>query len=125
VATVASKPRRLRKGRPEGTIDAPQKGERMAGRKRTINPDPRKPEGQCALYLQRLLKDKDVDVLAEQIGKNRSTIFNYLGGSTTPSDSIRDKIAKAIGLQDYRDLMPPDDFLVEIGQKPRRKKRSG
>lgn len=97
----------------------------MAGRKRSNQPDPTKPEGQCALYLQRLLKDKDVDQLAEKIGKNRSTIFNYLGGSTTPSDSVRDQIARAIGLQDYRDLMPPDEFLIEIGQKPRRKKRSG
>lgn len=104
---------------------APSQGERMAGRKRSNQPDPTKPEGQCALYLQRLLKDKDIDQLAEQIGKNRSTIFNYLGGITTPSDSIRDKIAKALGLRDYRDLMPSDEFLAEIGQKPSRKKRSG
>lgn len=96
----------------------------MAGRKRSNQPDPKKPEGQCALYLQRLLKDRDIDQLAKQVGKDRSTIFNYLSGKTTPSDSVRDKIAKALGLADYRELMPPDEFLAEIGQKPHRKKRS-
>lgn len=98
-------------------------GKRRMGRKRINQPDPSTPEGQCALYLQRLLDNRDVDDVADAIGKHRSTLFKYLSGDTTPSDSVRNEIAKVIGLRDYRDLMPTDDFLAEIGQKPRRKRR--
>lgn len=95
------------------------------GRKRIIEPDPAMPEGQCALYLRELLKNYSPNDVAEIVGVSRATMFNYLAGLTTPSDSIRDRIAKAIGKRDFRDLMPTDAFLKSIGQDPGRKSRRG
>lgn len=96
----------------------------LAGRKRKLEPNPRTPEGQCALYLRSLLDGKDYSEVAESIGVQRSTLFNYVAGTTTPSDSVRDRLAKALGYRDYRDLMPTDDFLKSIGQAAAKKRRS-
>ena len=112
-----------RRERGEGTLGSNPKGTARVGRKRIIEPDASKREGQCALYLQKLMQGRDVEEVAELVGVSRATMFNYLGGTTTPSDTIRDRIAQAIGLRDFRDLMPPDEFLRSIGQAPGRKSR--
>lgn len=115
--TAKQRPRR------EGTLGQTSKGAARVGRKRIIEPDASKREGQCALYLQKLMEGRDVEEVAGLVGVSRATMFNYLGGTTTPSDTIRDRIAQAIGLRDFRDLMPTDEFLRSIGQAPGRKSR--
>jgi len=99
-----------------------KRAKNLAGRKRKLEPDPRTPEGQCALYLRQLLDGKDYTEVAESVGLQRSTLFNYVAGTTTPSDSIRDRIAKSLGYRDYRDLMPTDDFLKKIGQLAKKRR---
>jgi len=98
----------------------PTKASRM-GRKRTNNPDHKTPAGQLALYLQYLIGD-DATKIAKQTGISRATIFNYMGGTTSPSVENLNLIAKALGKSDYRDLIPPDDFVDGIGGNKRRKR---
>lgn len=114
----------LKPRRPAGRVAGSQSGAAKVGRKRTKEPDPTLPEGQCALYLRERMKQAgvDADQLAVRLEKDRSTVFKYLRGDVAISDSVRDQIAKSIGLTDYRDLMPTDEFLASIGQTVRRKR---
>lgn len=95
------------------------------GRKHKREPDPSTPSGQVALYLRELLRGQDMDELAERIGISRATLFNYTAGYTQPGPDTLDKLAKSLGKQDYRAMMPTDEFLASIGQavgKGRRRK---
>ena len=97
----------------------PTKASRM-GRKRKYNPDPKTAAGQLALYLQHLIGD-DAQKIADKTDLSRATIFNYMGGMSSPSIAALNKIAKALGKSDYRDLIPPDDFVEGIGGKRRKR----
>ena len=110
----------LNKPKQANTLErSKSKGAGTVGRQRTREPDPNTPEGQCALYLRHLMteRDKDAKSLADEIGVGRTTVFNYLAGETTPSDTTRNAIAKSLGLRDYRDLMPTDAFLAGIKRR--------
>jgi len=111
---------KLRRAGGTSTLEAPNGASRM-GRKRKYNPDPTTPAGQLALYLQHLVGD-DATKIAAKTGLSRATIFNYIGGTSSPSIAALNKIAKALGKSDYRDLIPPDDFVDGIGGNKRRKR---
>lgn len=84
----------------------------MAGRQREKTPDPNTPEGMWAIHLEVLLRNQDIDELAEAIGKDRSMVFKWLRGDNVPKLHIWDKIAKSIGLKDWRALVPSDTFAA-------------
>jgi hypothetical protein len=89
----------------------------MAGRRRTIEPNPHTPEGQWALYLAHLLDGKDLDQVAEAAGKNRSTLFRYLRGEFCPPIREWDALAKALNLKGWTALVPPAEFLTSLKKR--------
>lgn len=98
-----------------GKMVRPAKG-RTVGRLREKEPDRTKPEGQLSLYLAHLLRarDKTPDDLAEAIGVQRSTVFNWLRGDSAPPVKLWAPIAKALGLKDWRALVPPQRFIDKL-----------
>ena len=94
----------------------------MAGRKREREPDPSTPQGQWALWFRtKLPADFDADKFAETIGKDRSSVFNYLGGDSIPPVSHWPKIAKALRLPGWWSLCPTEEFILGLPGRKRRK----
>lgn len=89
------------------------------GRERTQEPDPTTPEGQWALYLCKLMDDRGIsaDALAESAEVARSLIFKYRRGETVPSIRVWGRFAAALGLSDWRALVPPDSFVKSLKKK--------
>lgn len=99
----------------------PPKGVAGVGRRRIKEPDPTTPSGQFALYLAHLCKDYDPAEVAERAGISRATLFNYFNAATSPDLDVLDRLAKALGMNDYRAMMPSDRFLATLPKRPKRK----
>lgn len=82
--------------------------EPRVGRKRTSKP-PKSlslPERKFALRLAELVGDRSGEV-AEKVGVTHDAVLKWLAGRSVPSLDKWPKLAAAVGLKDYRDLLPP------------------
>jgi transcriptional regulator with XRE-family HTH domain len=89
------------------TMVRPHKG-RTVGRKRVA------PEGRpttlrekLAARLRKLAGDRPAHEIAEKVGVSVNTVLKWLKAENSPDLEYWPKLAAALGLDDYRDLLPP------------------
>lgn len=89
-------------------IKPSQKGPKV-GRKRQPIPKEllKTPSGKFAVRLQGLMEAAGLDAkeLGDKIGKSSDTVHVYLAGKAVPHLDDWPKIAKALGLDHYRELL--------------------
>lgn len=78
------------------------------GRKRTAKPPKTlsNAERKFALRLSELIGD-NAPAVAEKVGVSSDAVRKWCAGDSVPSLDKWPKIAAAVGLKDYRDLLPP------------------
>ncbi len=120
-ATKGNLPRAKRQAK---LVGSPSKGPAVAGRQRTSEPNPTTPEGQWALWLRHLIEKSGLSVsaFAKEAGKGNATVFRYMRGDVCPPLNEWPAIASALGLENWRGLIPPDDFVAKVAPKTRKKK---
>jgi len=81
-------------------------------RPRETTPSKRTAEGLFALYLAHLIAESGVKSadLAKATGISRDTLFAWLRADSSPQVRYWPKLAKALGLSDWRLLVPPPEF---------------
>jgi ribosome-binding protein aMBF1 (putative translation factor) len=92
-------------------LSGPSKG-RTVPREREQKPNRNKTDGLAMLYVESLLKKRgvSVDILANEAGIHRATIFRWLRGESSPTLAQLDALAKALGFDTAWDLKPPKNF---------------
>jgi hypothetical protein len=78
-------------------------------RKRPTGPDRRTAQGRFALHLDALLIERGMDTtaLAKASSIAEPTIRKWLRGESIPPVTSLPAIAKALGMADYRQVLPP------------------
>ena len=81
---------------------------RPVGRKRTRKPPKELSavERAFANHLAKLVGDRSKDV-AGAVGVSHDAVLKWCAGDSLPTLDRWPKIAKALGLRDYRELLPP------------------
>ena len=81
----------------------------MSPRAATKEPDPNTPTGQWAIHLRSLMESKSLsaDKLANEIGKSRGMVYQWLRGDSVPHLDVWPAIAKELGLRHWQELCPP------------------
>jgi transcriptional regulator with XRE-family HTH domain len=68
---------------------------------------PKTPRERFAARLRELLGDRPASFLADAVGVKPDAVLKWLRGANTPDLDYWPKLAKAFGLDDWRDLLPP------------------
>lgn len=68
---------------------------------------PRTPRERFAARLRELVGNRPASFLADAIGVKPDTVLKWLRGDNTPDLDYWPDIAKALGLKDWRELLPP------------------
>ncbi len=68
---------------------------------------PKSPREKFAARLRELLGDRPASFLADAVGVKPDAVLKWLRGANTPDLDYWPKLAKAFGLNDWRDLLPP------------------
>ncbi len=80
---------------------------RIMGKKRQKPKRDNSPSGLFAARLRELMADRPAPELAETLGVTPDAVLKWLRGDRTPPLDQWPAIAKALGLSDWRDLLPP------------------
>lgn len=98
-----------------GTTMVAGKGHSV-GRKRKQEPPRDTPTGALMHWLAALIERSDltVDDIAEQLGVDRTTVFRWLSGRTSPTVEQLDRMALMLGKADLWALRPPRRFLDSL-----------
>ena len=89
-------------------MDGSQKGPKVGRKRQPISKDLLKtPSGKFAVRLAGLMEAAGIDAkeLGDKIGKSSDTVHVYLAGKAVPHLDDWPKIAKALGLDHYRELL--------------------
>lgn len=84
-----------------------QKGPKVGKVRRVNKSFATSPSGQFAKRLNQLLRNQPASDLADKLGVSDDAVLKWLRGDRTPPIDQWPDIAKALGLSDWRDLIPP------------------